>query len=79
MHCICLVHFHDRKTGLYIVPARKPEAGNFCFGLVTSQTCKPGWQNFECYYCDLIARLVNLHLDSRLIDQKKKKKKKKKN
>ena len=28
-------------AGLYIVPARRPEAGNFCFGLVSFQTYKP--------------------------------------
>ena len=31
------------STGLYIVPARRPVAGNFCSGLVTFQSYKPGW------------------------------------
>ena len=26
-----------------VVPARRPEASNFWFGLVTFQTYKPGW------------------------------------
>ena len=31
------------KSGLYIVPGRRPAAVNFCFGLVTFQTYKHGW------------------------------------
>ena len=31
----------DWISGLYIVPARRSEAGNFCFGPVTFQTYKP--------------------------------------
>ena len=44
----------------HIIPAHKPEAGNFCLGPVTFQTYKS--KNFECYkYSDSIARLVSLH------------------
>ena len=38
-----LKHHRIFETGLYIVPARRPEAGNFWFGLVTFQAYKPGW------------------------------------
>ena len=35
--------FPKDYAGLYLVPAHRPEAGNFCFGPVTFQTYKPGW------------------------------------
>ena len=48
-----------KQPGLYIVlvPARRPEAGNFCFALATLQQYKPrlaGKKLDECH-CDSIA------------------------
>ena len=51
-------------TGLYKVPIRRPEAGNFCFGPVTFQTDKPDWLiKILCdVISDSIARFVSLQL-----------------
>ena len=40
--CVKAIQF-KRFSDLYIVPARRPQAGNFYSGLATFQTYKPSW------------------------------------
>ena len=43
-------------------PAGRAEMSNFCFGPVTFKlNAQLAGKNFECSYCDSIARLVSLH------------------